>query len=176
VNKVGTADLLLVSIAMLAATVSFATFGFYQFSEPVQTVSSNRFNFIFRHGANARNELNTFKGTYARNTGIETPVTIILSLSPEELDRIRRKMIEIDFFSYPSRFNESISSRDITGERTAYESYYILAEYNYGSKEVSWNDRYITKNERAAKLTELVTLIKGILESKPEYIALLRPR
>ena len=62
------------------------------------TPSPSSFNLIFKYGVRARNELNTFNGTYTKDMVMDPSITVNLSLSKEELDRIYQKMIKIDFF------------------------------------------------------------------------------
>jgi hypothetical protein len=95
-----------------------------------------------------------------------------LSLTEEEMERIHRKMIEIDFFSYPARF----SIPDITGSVTPYNSYYFLVEHNSEFKELWWEDGFTAEYQRAEKLRELIRLIKRLVESKDEYRKLPDPR
>lgn len=126
---------------------------------PPATSSESNFNLLFKYGFGACNELNTFKGICIKDMiGIGK-----LSLSNEELDRIYKKMIEIDFFSYPDVF-----SGNVIGVVKPHPSYYFKVEYNSKIKELSWEEK-ITKDEKAEKLMELIKLIIDILESKEEY-------
>ena len=67
--------------------------------------SQSNFNLIFQYGVGARNELNTFEGTYTKDMIMDPPITVNLTLSKEELDIIYQKMIEINFFGYPDEFS-----------------------------------------------------------------------
>ena len=80
------------------------------------------FNLIFRYGVGARNELNTFKGTYTRDMVQDPSITIPLSLTKDDLDKIYQKMVEIDFFSYPDEFSVSVPPGDSIGMVTPYSS------------------------------------------------------
>jgi len=46
------------------------------------------FNLIFKYGVTARNELNTFQGTYTKDMISDPSITVDLSLTEEELSRI----------------------------------------------------------------------------------------
>ena len=52
--------------------------------------------------------LDTFKGTYTKDMVMDPSITVPLSLSEEEMDRIYQKMVEIDFFNYPDKFSVSV--------------------------------------------------------------------
>jgi hypothetical protein len=133
------------------------------------------FNLIFKYGVTARNELNTFNGTYTKDLILDPPVTTELRLSEEEMDRIYQKMVEIDFFNYPDEF----SVTPTPGERgfiiEPYERYYFKVECDSKVKELRWKDILKNSDEKAAKLRELISLIKGIIESREEYKKLPAP-
>ena len=137
--------------------------------------SPSNFNLIFKYGVGARNELNTFDGTYTKDMIMDPPITVNLSLSREELDRIYHKMIEINFFGYPDEFSVSIPPGQSVGMVTPYCSYYFRVEYNSKVKELWWEDNIINQDEKAEKLRELIKLIKDIIESKEEYKKLPSP-
>ena len=134
------------------------------------------FNFIFRYGIMGKNILDTFQGTYSKDMIIDPNIVIKLSLSPEEMDRIFEKMVEIDFFDYPERFRVSVPPGETLGMQTPHSSYYFKVEYDAGTKELWWNDDITNEDEKAAKLRELIRLIKDIIESREEYQKLPRPR
>ena len=134
---------------------------------PPPTASS--FNLIFKYGVGAKNELNTFNGTYTKDMVMDPSITVNLSLSKEELDRIYQKMVEIDFFDYPDEFKVTVFPWQSKGLRTPYSSYYFRVEYDSKTKELSWKDNILTNDRRAEKLRELIELIRDIIESKEEY-------
>jgi hypothetical protein len=138
-------------------------------------VKSN-FNFIFKYGIGARNELDTFKGTYIKDMIIDASITVKLSLSEEEMERIYQKMMEIDFFSYLDRFKLAIPAGEPTGIVTPYSTYYFKVEHDSQYKELWWGDEITNPDEKADKLRELITLIRNIIESKEEYKKLPEPR
>jgi len=134
------------------------------------------FNLIFKYGITAKNELDTFQGTYTKDMVIDPSITVPLSLSVEEKGRIYQKMVEVDFFSYPDRFSVSVPAGELIGMVTPYSSYYFKVEYNSKVKELWWDDEIVYKDERADKLRGLITLIRDIAESKEEYKKLPEPR
>ena len=148
------------------------------------------FNFIFKYGITAKNELDTFKNTYTRDMILDPSVTIRLKLTDEELDTILQKMKEINFFDYPDEFSIELAPDSLIGLVTPYASYYFKAEYEGVVKELRWDDEIIWQDERlgdskdkifienkdeAEKLYQLVTLIREIIENRPEYEKLPEP-
>ena len=133
------------------------------------------FNLIFKYGVMARNELNTFQGTYNKDMVMDPSITVSLSLSEKELDRIYRKMAEIDFFGYPDEFSVAVPAGELVGRVTPYSSYYFKVEHDSDIKELWWEDEITNEDERADKLRELIELIRDIVESKEEYKELPSP-
>jgi len=129
----------------------------------------SNFNLIFKYGVMARNELNTFEGTYTKDMVIDPSITVELSLTEEELDRIYQKMVEIDFFDYPDEYKATVFPWQSKGLKLPYSSYYFRVEYDSKTKELSWKDNILNKDKRAEKLRELIKFIRDIIESKEEY-------
>jgi hypothetical protein len=137
------------------------------------------FNLVFRYGhyrVEAKNELNTFRGSYTRDMVTRSPITVKLCLTREDLDRIYVKMVEIDFFSYPDIFRVPLSG-DVKGKRSHWYTYYFKVQNGTKVKTVRWDDRYfISGSEEHENLMELARLIWEIIETKPEYRRMPRPR
>ena len=139
------------------------------------TPGESNFGLIFRYGVMARNELNTFKGTFTKDMVSDPSITVDLSLSEEELDSIYRKMVEIDFFNYPDEFSVPIPPDGMVHIVTPYSSYYFKVKYDSKIKELWWEDEIKNENIKADKLRELIKLIWNIIESKEEYQKLPKP-
>ncbi|MEE8413110.1 MAG: hypothetical protein V3R96_01030 [Dehalococcoidales bacterium] len=135
------------------------------------------FNLIFRYGVGAKNELNTFEGTYTRDMIGDPSVTVDLSLTEEELDKIHQKMVEIAFFDYPEEYSVNVAPGEPAGIIIPYSSYYFKIEDDSGIKELWWEAKIINinENEKADRLRELIKLIWDIIESKEEYQKLPEP-
>jgi len=127
----------------------------------------NDFNLLFRYGVGAKNELNTFEGTYTKDMVLDPPITVSLTLSEEELAQIRQKMIAIDFFNYPEGF--PLRTDFFVTPRT---DYYIEVENGSIVKEVSWNTNSMLENKVQDNLGQLIDCITSIVEQKPEFKAL----
>ncbi|HAW50477.1 TPA: hypothetical protein DCX16_05980 [bacterium] len=143
---------------------------------PPTTPSESEINLIFKYGVRAKNELNTFKGTYTKDMTVDPPITVNLSLSKEELHKILQKMIEIDFFNYPNKFSVFVPPGEVVGIVTPHSSYYFKVEYDSKIKEMWWEDNITNEDAKAEKLRELINLIINIIESKEEYNKLPEPR
>jgi len=132
----------------------------------------NDFNFIFRYGVGAKNELNTFQGTYTKDMILAPPITINLHLAPDEMYIISKKMIEIDFFIYPEDFKIVVPEGESYGLVHPTSSYYFKVEYQSEVKELTWDNKDFAifyKDEEADKLRELIKLIINIIEARKEY-------
>jgi hypothetical protein len=106
---------------------------------------------------------------------MDPPITVELSLSKGEMDRIYQKMVEIDFFDYPDKFSVSVPPDEPIGMVTPYASYYFKVEYDSQIKELRWEDEITNPDEKADRLRELIMFIRDIVESKEEYKKLPEP-
>ncbi len=121
------------------------------------------------------NELNTFKGIFTKNMVNKDPITTKLDLTQEELDTVYRKMVDVDFFSYPRFFNPKLEG-DIIGESTPFSIYYLEYKDETRTKIVQWNDKYwAPEDTQYQNLKELASIIIEIIQSKPEYKKLPEP-
>jgi len=121
-----------------------------------------------RYGVLARNELDTFRNTLTKDLILDGTITVPFHLSQAELDRITAKMDQIDFFSYPDTF--MVKSQDSIRVSVSPNNTYDFRVSSHSTlKALFWNDAIIASDPQATKLRELITLIKEIVESKPEY-------
>ncbi|NJD53862.1 MAG: hypothetical protein FIB07_13460 [Candidatus Methanoperedens sp.] len=130
------------------------------------------FNITFRYGVEGKNELNTFKGTYMKDMVIDPSITVNLSLTKEEKQRIYQKMNDTNFFDYPGYFPQR-QDRFVTPNSV----YRLKVEYDSKIKEVSWDDNSLFEDENIEKgLNEIKGLIIEIIEDKEEYKIIPTPR
>jgi hypothetical protein len=131
---------------------------------PKYNSSQNPVNIIFKYGVGAKNELNTFEGTYTKDLVIDNTVTTRLILSHEELRQIQQKLSDIGFFDYPETF-------PLNDERwvTPQVDYYIKVQNGSTVKEVSWNDNSKIDSTTEDSLGQLASFIIRIMEQKIEY-------
>ncbi len=131
---------------------------------------NNSFNIVFRYGIGAKNELNTFNGTFTKDLVINGSVTATLILSKEELEGLHQKIIEMDLFAYPDSFpphpNRRISPQD---------DYYLRVQSGSAIKELSWNINSQIESNIQENLNQLTEYITALIEQQPEYKALPTP-
>ena len=130
------------------------------------------FNITFRYGVGAKNVLNTFEGTYTKDMVVDPSITVNLSLTKEEKQRIYQKMNNTNFFDYPGYFPQR-KDRIVTPS----SDYRLKVEYDSKIKEVSWDDNSLFEDENIEKgLNEIKGLILEIIEVKEEYKKLPAPK
>ncbi len=125
------------------------------------------FNVLFKYGVQARNELNTFNDSYTKDMILDPPITIKLGLTEQEFAQIQQQMANMSFFTYPESFPAD-SSRHISPQ----VDYFIRVQNSSQVKEISWNSNSELETTISNDLSHLVSLIVGIVEQKPEYLAL----
>ena len=158
-------------------TIVFIAFTFIALScQDAGTSPEDRdFNLKFRYGIGARNELNTFQNTYTKDLILDGTITVPFIISDEELLRIRNKMDEIGFISYPDTF-VAVTADTFGQWFDPHATYDFKVALNSSIKHLYWNDAFINQNAQAIQLRGLITLIRTIVESKPEYLQLPQPR
>jgi hypothetical protein len=127
------------------------------------------FNFIFKFGVGAKNELDTFKGIFIKDMILDPPITTNLKVTQQEMDTIYQKMVEMDFVNYPDVFKVIVPPGSITGMVTPNDTYYFRVSYRSRIKEIFWNDVITNENAEATNLRSLCRLIQDIIRSKAEY-------
>jgi hypothetical protein len=159
-------------LLMLILVVSIATYMYFQkLSGDSYDSSQNVINIIFKYGVGAKNELNTFNGTYTRDMVVDPSITIWMILSQEELRQIQQKIAEIDLFSFPDSFPLN-PSRFVTPE----VDYYIKVQNGTQVKEITWSDNSLMESNVQNSLDQLVNFLISMIQQKPEYKALPTPR
>ncbi len=156
-------------ITGLIVTYTFLNVPFYGNVLPPYDSSQNPINFVFKFGVAAKNELDTFDGTFTKDLGNDGTITARMILSKEELRQIQLKLIELDFFSCPETF--------LLKEPLTVPSFsYSLLVYNYTNtkyntiKEVNWNEgNSIMDSVTATKLTQIANFLTNMIDEKPEY-------
>jgi hypothetical protein len=165
-------------IAIIGAVILIGVVVYFFASKtgPLPTTQPTSFNFDFRYGVGAKNELDTFEKTYTRDMIVDPSVKIKMELTDGEMVEIYQKMMEINFFDYPDKFSVTVPAGESFGMETPCSSYYFKAAYKSTIKEVSWDDCITYKDQGADKLRELIRYIENVIESKEEYKRLPTPR
>ncbi len=128
------------------------------------------FNLVLKYGVGAKNELNTFDGTFTRDLILDPPVTTRLILTSQEKMQILQKIDEMDMFGFPDNFSKN---PDVWV--TPQTDYYIKVQNGSQTKEVSWNTNSLIESDIKNSLDQLVSYITGLIEQKSEYKALPTP-
>ncbi len=140
--------------------------------------SPEGFGLVFEYGvgdAPNKNVLDTSRGTFTKDMILDPPITVKLSLGKSDLARIRTRMDEIDFWSYPEILEYEMPSGG--GYLvTPYSSYYFKVTYGSNVKVLRWDDEHGDQSDRAVKLRELIQMIRETIESTAEYKALPKPK
>jgi hypothetical protein len=159
-------------LLMLGLVVSVATYMYLQkLSDDSYDSSKNVINITFKYGVGARNELNTFEGTYTKDLILDDNVTTRMTLSQEELSQIQQKIAEMDLFSFPDNFPLNPS-----GFVTPQMDYYIKVQNGTQIKEITWSNNSLMESNTKNSLDQLVSFLRNMIEQKPEYKALPPPR
>jgi|GEM_PF-1286150 len=128
---------------------------------------SETLNFIFRYGVGAKNELNTFSQTYTKDMVMDSPITVSLKLTNEEITDVYKKINDLKLFDIKKEATE-------TNTRvTPCSSYYLKVQSSYPQIGLAWDSCQGKIND---KLQEFTDYIIKIIESKEEYKALPTPK
>lgn len=126
---------------------------------------SASFKMDFKYGVGARNELNTFQGTYTKDMIADEPITIDLELTDEELQDIEDKIDELDVFASVKEETNMIVVPCV--------SYDLLTEMNGVQERLTWDCGEFGSNQKLDALREYINVI---LESKDAIRALPVPQ
>jgi len=144
------------------------------------TLPSASFGFAFTYGMCVLSRVDTFAGTFARaGTGVDPPVTVPLSLLPEDIQRIQRDMDRIDFFGFPSDFTLIPSPGGTLRTTTTFtpsNSYSFAVREGPRQHTVRWQDNVLgVSSEQADQLRALADLIERTVHGAPAVAALPEP-
>ena len=121
------------------------------------------------------NVLDTFENTFTLDMVKDPAVTVNLFLTQADMAVIHQKMKEIDFFNYPSNFNDRIPPGQPTGNVVPPVVYYFKVKDGAVVKEVTWNAGILYQDKKADDFESLSQLIQKIIASKDEYKRLPKP-
>ncbi len=128
------------------------------------------FNIVFRYGVWAKNELNTFNGTFTKDLIINGTVTTALVLSEEELDGLQQKIVDMGLFAYPDSFPLH-PTRRVDPQADCY----IMVQSGSTVKEVGWNSNSFIESNMQDNLDGFEAYVVALIEQRQEYQALPTP-
>ncbi len=121
-------------------------------------------SFVFAYGVRARNVLDTTAGTFTNDMIGDPPVTVDLTLTPEEFARMVEEMERIGLLAYPAKYAPRGG-----GVMTPHMTYRFELMIDGSTRTLVWNDDRDASDPYAMRLRELVKFIREIVEAKPEY-------
>ena len=126
---------------------------------------------VFKYGVNTRNILNTSAGTYTKDLIQDPPITTELTLTKRELDTIWSLIQENGFYTLEEQ--SWARSHSIAPE---YKYNLIVQAKGYPDTEITMTDLYHSYKPNEEAFFNITKKIVSIIESKPEYKALPKPR
>jgi hypothetical protein len=130
---------------------------------------SDDFDFVLKYGVAAGNIINTFEGTYTKDMVVEPDTTIDFLLSPEEMAKIRKMMVEVNVFDYPNHFDPPMSDSGESrfGRMTMpYPTYELKIRMGDREHEIIWHDSRESSARKALRLRKMILQILKIIHSK----------
>ncbi len=153
------------------------------FSRDLTVVSTENkekgLSFILQYGILARNQIDTFNGTYTKDLISAGTKTIKLRLNDTELSEIEEQMKQICILDYPEKFVPE-NNRYVTPNVT----YHLKIKIDGATKEIHWEDYNcydidgIAKRDEPVEATQLRNVMKNIItiiEQKEAYKKLPQP-
>jgi hypothetical protein len=126
--------------------------------------------FVFSWGPHEpKNVLDTVRGTFTKDMVLASPLTVPFQLDHDEVTSVASALAAIDFWSYPSHFVSHGSGRRYEPPAGFENRASLSVITDRGAKTVEWAGGFYADDRRARALRDLEALIKGIIESKPEY-------
>ncbi len=130
------------------------------------------FNLIFKYGVGARNELNTFDGTFTKDMIVDDPITIPLELTSAELEGVRQKIDELNLF----KEQEAYQGDTFTLVHPC-SNYDLYVESGGVQKRLMWDcEKPVSNSSENAALDTFTAYIRSIVESKEAYKKLPEPQ
>lgn len=163
-----TKPLLIAIVVIILAVTGFVVFK-QSNTQPqnLPTGETSNFNFIFRYGIGAKNELNTFSKTYTKDMVVDPSVTIKFELTNNELAGIYKKISDLKLLE---RNEEPTEGNMLV---TPCSSYYLKVQIDSTQKELSWNN---CRGKISDKFQQFTNYIISIIESREEYKKLPIPK
>ncbi len=131
--------------------------------------SRENFGFVFETGYGER--VDTFESLVTKDMFLEPDTTIHLALTVAERDRIHAKIDEIGFFQLP----DPCPAQDVHSASEPHTTMMLRVQTGTCSKELYWDTAFgadEATEDQWKSIYELIKLIRGVVESHPEYQAL----
>lgn len=129
------------------------------------------FEIVLKYGVRTRNILDTREGTFTKDLILDPPVTVKLTLTERELDTIWHLIQENGFYTLEEQ--SWARAKSISPEYNY--TLFVHAE-GYSDKEVTMTDLYSNYPPNEEAFFNITKKIVSIIENKPAYKALPKPR
>ena len=153
-------------IASVALLIVIASDG------PAQTVlPGSGFELVLQYGACWTRELDTAKGRFTRDMA-NLSTAIDLRLTDGEMRQIEKQLNDIDFWNlekFPPVLRPPANPSGIGCGHAPVSPIFIRVTRGTMVREVSWDDVPCAPTSSAQELRNVQTLIRGMIEAKPEY-------
>lgn len=126
------------------------------------------FNFVLRYGVEAKNVLDTRRGTFIHDMIMKPSIVTDLALAPEEVAEIYARLRDIDFWSYPS----SLKSEVGVEPSARYEMAVSGGDLEHAT---GGSDLHYAASLRAVALWKLIERVQEMIMATDAYKALPEP-
>ena len=130
---------------------------------------------VYDYGVHGRNKLDTISGTYTKDMVVDPSVTVKLTLTNEERDTILAEARAVGFFELPSQIVPP-DTTELGCLGTPCGEELLRITVNSTSHTVKWDDCNCSPSSERDRADRVGRLIQKIIESKPEYKKLPKPR
>ena len=168
-------------LVLLAASVLPAACGGSSASSPSRSPSPRSgepvvMGFVFSWGLHRpKNVLDTIQGTFTKDMVLASPLTVPFTLDSHDIASIAGRLVAIDFWSYPSRYDSQGDGPRFEPPAGMQNTAVLTVVTDRGSKTVAWSGGYYASDSRARALRELAGSIIRLIESQPDYKRLPQP-
>lgn len=121
------------------------------------------FHFTFRYGVGAKNELDTFAGTYTKDMIDAPSVTVPFQLTDVEMTQVLQKMTELNLL------HQAATSVDRSIMIDPCSSYFLTVQIDGVQQELDWDQCTGTTTVADQAFSDFVI---RLIENHPEYKAL----
>lgn len=133
-----------------------------------QPTPPSDFALIFDTNPCGAGRLDTFQGTFTQGKLWKQPRTVKLTLSANERQRIYAKMLDIDFFRYPTEYSV-VTPDKARGMVAPASTYYLKIRSDGRIKELRWTDNITDPStDQAERLREFMGLLEDITAAQAE--------
>lgn len=145
--------------------------------EELPTAVPGDFAFVAAYGVTARNQIDTFKGTFTKDIVSQSKPnpTVELRLTPDELDGLYADLVKMHILGFASQFPppKDRGMKNGTMVRVTPSQRYLLRIRVAGTEKIiSWDDNANLMTPDAKALRAWFQKLRTIIQNKAEYKAM----